>query len=105
MSAPGGSPAKPGPDAFGYNLVEIGPGGQMPEHNEAESGQEEVYAMLEGEGDDASLDGEEHPAPAGTFVSLEPRGQAHDPQPLRGAGDGDADRGRPERRLRADDLG
>ncbi len=60
-----------GTEAFGYNLVEIGPGGQIPEHDESESGQVELYAILEGEAV-MRLDGEDHPAPAGTFASIEP---------------------------------
>lgn len=59
-----------GTKAFGYNLVEIAPGGQIPEHDEAESGQVELYLILEGEAT-MRLDGEEHPAPAGTFASIE----------------------------------
>jgi quercetin dioxygenase-like cupin family protein len=60
-----------GTSAFGFNLVEIEPGGEIPEHDESESGQVELYVILEG---DAVLriDGEEHPAPAGTFASIEP---------------------------------
>jgi uncharacterized cupin superfamily protein len=60
-----------GTSTFGFNLVEIEPGGQIPEHNEAESGQTELYAILEG---DAVLriEGEDHDAPAGTFASFEP---------------------------------
>jgi quercetin dioxygenase-like cupin family protein len=57
--------------AFGFNLVEIGPGGQIPEHDEAESGQVELYVILDGEAT-LRLDGAEHPAPAGTFASIEP---------------------------------
>jgi uncharacterized cupin superfamily protein len=60
-----------GTRAFGYNLVEIAPGGQIPEHDEGQSGQVELYAILEGEAV-MLLDGEEHPAPAGTFASIEP---------------------------------
>jgi uncharacterized cupin superfamily protein len=60
-----------GTTAFGYNLVEIGPGGQIPEHDESGSGQVELYVILEGEAV-MLLDGEEHPAPAGTFASIEP---------------------------------
>lgn len=60
-----------GTSAFGFNLVEIGPGGQIPEHDENESGQVELYAILEGEAT-MRLDGEDHPAPAGTFASIEP---------------------------------
>jgi quercetin dioxygenase-like cupin family protein len=60
-----------GCSAFGFNLVEIGPGGEIPEHDEAESGQVELYIVLEGEAV-MRLEGEDHPAPAGTFVSIEP---------------------------------
>lgn len=60
-----------GTSAFGFNLVEIAPGGQIPEHDEAQSGQVELYAILEGAAV-MRLDGEEHPAPAGTFASIEP---------------------------------
>ena len=60
-----------GTTAFGYNLVEISPGGGIPEHDEAESDQVELYVILEGEAV-LRLDGEDHPAPAGTFASIEP---------------------------------
>lgn len=60
-----------GTSAFGFNLVEIGPGGQIPEHDESGSGQVELYVILEGEAI-LRLDGEEHAAPAGTFASIEP---------------------------------
>jgi len=60
-----------GTGAFGYNLVEIAPGGQIPEHDESGSGQVELYLILEGEAT-MRLDGEDHPAPAGTFASIEP---------------------------------
>lgn len=57
--------------AFGFNLVEIEPGGALPEHDEAGSGQVELYVVLEGEAT-ISVDGVEQPAPAGTFASLAP---------------------------------
>ena len=57
--------------SFGFNLVEIEPGGQIPEHDESASGQDEVYIVLEGEAI-LRLGGEDHPAPAGTFASIEP---------------------------------
>jgi uncharacterized cupin superfamily protein len=60
-----------GTDCFGYNLVEIGPGGKIPEHSESGSGQVELYVILEGEAVFV-LDGEDVPAPAGTFASVEP---------------------------------
>jgi quercetin dioxygenase-like cupin family protein len=60
-----------GTSAFGFNLVEIAPGGQIPEHDEAQSGQAELYVILEGEAV-LRLDGEDHPAPAGTYASIDP---------------------------------
>jgi quercetin dioxygenase-like cupin family protein len=60
-----------GTSAFGFNLVEIAPGGQLPEHDEEGSGQVELYVILEGEAV-LRVDGEDHEAPAGTFASIEP---------------------------------
>jgi quercetin dioxygenase-like cupin family protein len=60
-----------GTSALGFNLVEIAPGGEIPEHDEAESGQVELYIVLEGDAV-MRLGGVEHPAPAGTFASIEP---------------------------------
>jgi quercetin dioxygenase-like cupin family protein len=60
-----------GADAFGFNVVEIEPGGELPAHTEAESGQEEVFVVLEGEGTIVA-DESEHLAPAGTFVRYGP---------------------------------
>jgi quercetin dioxygenase-like cupin family protein len=57
--------------AFGFNLVEIEPGGGIPEHDESESGQVELYVILEGEAV-LRIAGEDHAAPAGTFASIEP---------------------------------
>lgn len=60
-----------GTSAFGFNLVEIAPGGQIPEHDEGESGQVELFVILEGDAV-MRLNGEDHAAPAGTFASIEP---------------------------------
>ena len=60
-----------GTSAFGFNLVEIDPGGQIPEHDEEQSGQVELFVVLEGDAV-MRLDGKEHAAPAGTFASIEP---------------------------------
>ena len=60
-----------GTPSFGFNLVEIAPGGQIPEHDESGSGQDEVYLILEGEGT-FRIGGEDHPAPAGTFAFISP---------------------------------
>lgn len=57
--------------SFGMNVAELPPGETIPEHNEIARDQEEVFVVLSG---DATMviDGEEHPAPAGTFVRLDP---------------------------------
>ena len=57
--------------AFGFNVVDIAPGGELPAHDHSGDDQEEVYAVLDGEGVFV-IDGEEHPAPAGTFCRLAP---------------------------------
>ncbi|MGH2981878.1 MAG: cupin domain-containing protein [Solirubrobacterales bacterium] len=57
--------------AFGINMVEIGPGGQIPEHDESGSGQVEVFGILEGAGK-FRLNGSDHEAPAGSFVRIDP---------------------------------
>ena len=57
--------------AFGMNLVEIPPGGAIPEHDETERDQEEVFVVLSGS-PALVVDGEEMAAPAGTFARLDP---------------------------------
>jgi uncharacterized cupin superfamily protein len=57
--------------AFGVNLVEIAPGGSIPEHDETARDQEELFFVVSGE-PSLVVDGEEHPAPAGTFARLDP---------------------------------
>jgi uncharacterized cupin superfamily protein len=60
-----------GVESFGLNIVELAPGDGIPEHDEIERDQEEVFVVLSG---DAAivLNGEEHPAPAGTYARVEP---------------------------------
>jgi mannose-6-phosphate isomerase-like protein (cupin superfamily) len=57
--------------SFGLNVVELEQGYGIPEHHEIDRDQEEVFVVLEG---DAVLviDGEEHPAPKGTFCRVAP---------------------------------
>jgi uncharacterized cupin superfamily protein len=57
--------------AFGINVVEIPPGGRIPEHDETERDQEEVFYVLSGT-PTLIIDGESHPARAGTFARLDP---------------------------------
>jgi uncharacterized cupin superfamily protein len=60
-----------GVSAFGINVVDIPPGGRIPEHDETERDQEEVFVLLSG---DAAIviDGREHAFPQGTFARLDP---------------------------------
>jgi uncharacterized cupin superfamily protein len=57
--------------AFGINVVEIAPGEQIPEHDETGRDQEEVFYVIAGS-PTLVIDGEEHPARAGTFARLDP---------------------------------
>ena len=63
-----------GLSSFGMNVVELPPGETIPEHDETERDQEEVFLTLSG-AVSVVIDGEEHPAPAGTFVRLDPEPQ------------------------------
>jgi uncharacterized cupin superfamily protein len=56
--------------SFGMNVVEIPPGEQIPEHSELDRDQEEVFYVLSGS-PTLVIDGEDHPAPAGTFARLD----------------------------------
>ena len=57
--------------AFGVNLVDIPPGEQIPEHDETGRDQEEVFYVVSGS-PTLVVDGDDHPAPAGTFARLDP---------------------------------
>ena len=57
--------------SFGINCVEIEQGYSIPEHDEVERDQEEVFVVLEGNVV-MVIEGEEHPAPEGTFVRVAP---------------------------------
>jgi quercetin dioxygenase-like cupin family protein len=60
-----------GAEAFGFNVVDIEAGGEIPAHDHTGDNQEEVFVILEGQGT-LVTDGEEHDAPAGTFCRLAP---------------------------------
>ena len=104
-SAPGSSPARrsaPRPSASTWSRS--GPAARSPSTTRPSSGQVELYVILEGEAV-LRIEGEDHPAPAGTFASIEPpasrtilnRSDAPVTAMLIGV--------QPERRLRADVLG
>jgi quercetin dioxygenase-like cupin family protein len=58
--------------SFGINVLTVGEDGTLiNEHDEAGSGQEEVYVVLDGTAT-FEIDGETFAAPAGTFVSVPP---------------------------------
>jgi len=57
--------------SFGVNVVDIAPGEQIPEHDELGRDQEEVFYVVDG-APTLVIDGEPHPAPAGTFARLDP---------------------------------
>jgi mannose-6-phosphate isomerase-like protein (cupin superfamily) len=56
--------------SFGINLVEIPPGGSIPEHDETGRDQEEVFFVVSGQ-PAVVVDGEELDAPEGTFVRVD----------------------------------
>jgi uncharacterized cupin superfamily protein len=60
-----------GAESFGFNVVDIEPGGQIPEHDHTGDNQEEVFIILEGQGTIVA-DSEEHDAPAGTYCRYAP---------------------------------
>ena len=60
-----------GLQAFGINVVEIPPGEQIPEHDETDRDQEEVFYVLSGS-PTLVIDGEGHSTRAGTFARLDP---------------------------------
>jgi uncharacterized cupin superfamily protein len=62
--------------ALGMGIVDIEPGGSIPAHDEADRDQEEVFCVLAGS--PTMVIGEaEHPAPAGTFVRVDPALRRH----------------------------
>jgi quercetin dioxygenase-like cupin family protein len=60
-----------GAEAFGFNVVDIEAGGEIPAHDHTGDNQEEVFIILEGQGKIVT-DGDEHDAPAGTFCRFAP---------------------------------
>jgi quercetin dioxygenase-like cupin family protein len=56
--------------SFGINLVEIPPGGSIPEHDETDRDQEEVFFVIAGQ-PTLVVDGEELAAAEGTFVRVD----------------------------------
>src|SRR5947209_18189973 len=57
--------------SFGVNLVEIPAGESIPEHDETGRDQEELFFVISGS-PALVINGEDHPAPAGTFARVDP---------------------------------
>ena len=57
--------------SFGVNLVEIPPGESIPEHDETDRDQEELFSVIAGS-PTLVIDGEEHAARPGTFARIDP---------------------------------
>lgn len=60
-----------GVESFGLNVVELPPGGSIPEHDETERDQEEVFYVVEG-APTLVVDGEDLAVPAGTWARFDP---------------------------------
>ena len=60
-----------GCSSFGVNLVEIMPGESLPEHDETERDQEELFFVLAGD-PTLMIDGVGHAIPTGTFARVDP---------------------------------
>jgi uncharacterized cupin superfamily protein len=57
--------------AFGINLVDIQRGESIPEHDETERDQQELFFVISGS-PTLVIDGREHPTLAGTFARVDP---------------------------------
>lgn len=60
-----------GISSFGINMVSIDAGEQIPEHDEIDRDQEELFIILSGT-PSMVIDGEEIPVETGTFVRVDP---------------------------------
>src|SRR5688572_19729002 len=60
-----------GVEAFGINIVDIVPGDRIPEHDETERDQEEVFVVLHGTAT-LLVDGTPHLMPQGSLARLDP---------------------------------
>jgi quercetin dioxygenase-like cupin family protein len=58
-------------ESFGMNVVDVEPGEQIPEHDETDRDQEEVFVVLDGH-PEFVVDGRPHAARPGSFLRLDP---------------------------------
>src|SRR5579862_6833046 len=57
--------------SFGVNLVDIAPGESIPEHDETDRDQEELFYVISGS-PSIVIDGKDYEAPSGTFARIDP---------------------------------
>ncbi len=57
--------------SFGINIVDIAPGERIPEHDEEDRDQEELFYVIAGT-PSLLIDGDEHPLQAGTLARIDP---------------------------------
>ena len=93
-----------GAEAFGFNVVDIEAGGEIPAHDHTGDNQEEVFIILEGEGDDRHRRRGARRA-GRDLLPLRPGGEPHDPQRLGRERPRAADRRPGRQRLPGDALG
>jgi len=60
-----------GVESFGMNVVELTPGERIPEHDETDRDQEEVFIVLEGS-PTMVIEGKEYPVKEGACIRLDP---------------------------------
>ena len=60
-----------GVTSFGMNTVELPPGESIPEHDESDRNQEEVFLVLDGDAV-VVVEGVDHPLRTGSFARLDP---------------------------------
>jgi quercetin dioxygenase-like cupin family protein len=60
-----------GIESFGINVVELPPGQDIPEHDEVDRDQEEVFYVISGS-PTIVIEGDKHPSGPGTFVRVDP---------------------------------
>lgn len=60
-----------GIDSFGINLVELKSGEKIPEHNEIDRNQEELFIVLKG-APTMVIDDKEYPVKVGSYIRLDP---------------------------------
>ena len=94
-----------GAEAFGFNVVDIEAGGEIPAHDHTGENQEEVFIILEGLRRLSSPATRNTRRPGRDLLPLRPGGPPHDPQQVGRAGSRAAHRSPARQRLPGNALG